>query len=252
MTKDIFLFAVGIVVGGVNAIAGGGMLIGFPALLANGLSALSANATGNVLVLPGQLASAFGYRKYVRQLPRRYLLLLIPCTIGALGGAYILRRTPGSQFEALVPWLIALAVGLFALQPLLHKRLGQRPKSQRKPLRTLPLISLALLPLAVYGGYFGAGFGFVVLALLSFTPLHDMQRMNALKNLAASCIGLASIVVLAPGSFINWHAGLVMAAGSTIGGYVSARLAQRVPERFIRWLVITIGVATTAYFVAIH
>lgn len=249
MPTDLFLFFVGIFTGAMNAIAGGGMLVGFPALLATGLSALSANATSNIVVMPGQLASAFAYRKYLRTVPKRYLLLLIPCVIGAIIGALILRHTSSAHFENLVPWLILMAVALFAFQPLLRKYLHKHMHSRSKRLRPFILIAIALLPLAIYGGYFGAGFGFVMLALLGFTKLKDIHQLNAMKNVAATAIGTVCIIILAPGSFINWHAGTVMALGSIIGGYGGAHFAQRISSHAIRITVIGIGVVTAAYLV---
>jgi uncharacterized membrane protein YfcA len=247
MQTDILLFLAGLFVGTMNAVAGGGMLLGFPVLLLSGLTALAANATGNIVVLPGQLASAYGYRKYLRTVPKQYLILLVPCVIGAVLGALLLRRTPGSNFEMYVPWLLLVAVGLFAFQPFLHNHLHHHLKSKYKPIKPLLLIALALFPLPIYGGYFGAGFGFVVLAFLGFTSLTDIHQMNAMKNIAAASISLMSIIVLANGSFINWHAGLVMAAGSTIGGYSGSRLAQRIPNHAIRVIVIVIGLITAVY-----
>jgi uncharacterized membrane protein YfcA len=252
MFKDVLLFFVGIASGSMNAIAGGGMLLGFPAMLAYGLSALTANATGNIVVLPGQLASAFGYREYLRKTPKKYIWLLVPCIIGALIGAEILRHTPGSKFEALVPWLILLAVGLFAFQPFLHRYLHKHMHSTSKRVKPLVVIGIALFPVAIYGGYFGAGLGFIMLAFLGFTKLRDIHQMNAMKNVAAAFMCVASIIVLAPGSFINWHAGLVMAAGSTIGGYGGARFAQRISSHAIRVFVISIGIITATYLAFRH
>jgi uncharacterized membrane protein YfcA len=247
MLHTLFLLAVGLIVGGMNAIAGGGMLIGFPALLASGLTALSATATGCIIGLPGQLASAYGYRRYLQTVPKRYALLLIPCMVGAAIGASLLRRTPSSAFEEFVPWLILLAVGLFAFQPWLQMHLRRHMASKRKPVGLFIWIGLALFPLAIYGGYFGVGFGFVILAFLGFTSLKDIHQMNAMKNVAASGIGLMSLIVLARGPFINWHAGLIMAVGSTIGGFGGAKLAQKVPSHAIRVVVIAIGTVTAAY-----
>jgi|SRR5882757_4201340 len=247
MLKDILLFLVGIVSGGMNAIAGGGMLIGFPAMLAYGLSALNANATGPLVVLPGQVASAFGYRKYLKKTPPKYAWLLLPCVIGALIGASLLRRTSGNQFESLVPWLILFAVCLFTFQPVLHHYLHKHMRSKSKRIKPLVVIGLCLLPTAIYGGYFGAGWGFIMLAFLGFTKLHDVHQMNALKNVAATFTCLACIAVLAPGSFIAWHVGLVMGAGSLIGGYCGARYAQKVSGHAIRIIIIAIGFVTAAY-----
>ncbi len=247
MLTDVLLCLVGFVAGAMNAIAGGGMLVGFPALLAAGVPALSANATSNLVILPGQLASAYGYRKHLRKVPGHYLLLLIPCVVGACIGALILRRTPSGQFEHIIPELILVAVLLFAFQPLLHFHLHKHLRSQAKRVGPLLWISLATLPVAVYGGYFGAGFGFIMLAFLGFTKLHHMHQMQALKNISSAAIALVSLLVLLNGSFIDWHHGIVMAVGSTIGGYVGARLAQRVSSHAIRMIVILIGIITALY-----
>lgn len=249
MLTDIVLLLVGVVVGGMNAIAGGGMLLGFPVLLAIGVPALAANATSNIVILPGQLASAYGYRKYLKTVPKQYLLLLPPCAIGAGIGAYILRNTSTTNFEQLVPGLILFAVVLFAFQPLLHFHLHKqlKQKSKKKDNGPLLFIGLALLPLSIYGGYFGAGFGFVMLAFLGFTNLRDVHKMNALKNIAASTMAVISIVILYSAHYIDWRHGLVMAAGTTIGGYGGSRVAQRIPSHTIRITVIAIGLVTASY-----
>lgn len=248
---DILLFATGIVVGIMNAIAGGGSLIGFPVLIALGISPLHANATGFLAMVPGQLTSAIGYRKYLRHIPKYYALLLIPCMGGAAIGSVILRRTSTSHFSELVPWLILLAVVLFAGQPYLQKHLKRHIASRKKRVLPLLLIGLVLLPLCAYGGYFGPGFGFILLAFLSFTSLNHLHQMNGLKNIAAVSMGIVSVLVLARGGFIHWEAGLFMAAGSVIGGYSGARVAQKVPSHLVRIVVIIIGVIA-ATLLAIH
>lgn len=245
--KEILLFAVGIVVGAMNAIAGGGLLLGFPALLAAGLSPLTANITGNLVVLPGQLSAVFGYRRYVRQVPRRYIVLLIPCFLGSALGAITLRFTSPQQFETLVPGLVLFAVLLFAFQPYLHLRLHRHMHTQAKQRPSLTPLAIALLPMAMYGGYFGAGFGFMMLAFLGFTKLHDIHQMNALKNVAGSAIALTSILCLVSTHHINWQFGLIMGAGNFAGGYLGAQAAQRVSSHAIRVVVIVIGLVTAAY-----
>lgn len=245
--QDLLLFLAGLVVGAMNAIAGGGMLIGFPVLLAAGLPALAANITSNIVVLPGTLSSAWGYRKYLRKVPARYLLLMIPCLLGATIGALILRNTEPSQFEHLVPSLVLFAVILFALQPYIHFHLHRHMKARSRNLLSLFWISIALLPVAIYGGYFGAGAGFIMLAFLGFTKLHEIHQMNGLKNLGGTCITLMSVVCLYGTHLINWHYGLVMAAGGTVGGYYGAVLTQKVSSHTIRILVIVIGLATATY-----
>jgi uncharacterized membrane protein YfcA len=247
MLQDIGLFLAGLVVGGMNAIAGGGILFGFPIMLATGLSPLVANATSNIIVLPGSLTSAYGYRKYIRKVPRQYIMLLIPCLVGAIIGALILRHTPTARFETMVPGLIFFAVLLFAFQPFLHHHLHRHMKSKKKALQPLALISIALFPVAIYGGYFGAGFGFIMLAFLGFTKLHDIHKMNGLKNLASATICVASLICLFSANLIDWHAGIIMAIGASIGGYYGSQLAQKVPTHAIRIIVILIGLTTAGY-----
>lgn len=245
--KEILLFVVGIVTGVMNAIAGGGMLIGFPALISAGLSPLAANVTANIVVLPGQLTSAFGYRKYLRKLPARYLILLLPCLVGAAIGASVLRHTSDRQFQSYVPGLILFAVLLFTFQPFLHRYLRRHISHRSRNLQTLLWISLALLPATAYGGYFGPGFGFIMLAFLSFTRLHDMHQINGLKNLAGVSIAAVCILCLYSTHLIDWPLGLSMAAGNAIGGYSGARLSQRFSSHAIRIVVIVIGFAAAAY-----
>jgi uncharacterized membrane protein YfcA len=244
MLVEILLFFVGIVVGAMNAIAGGGMLLGFPILLAVGVPPLIANATSNIIVLPGQLTSAYGYRRYLRKVPPIYLWLILPCAVGGGIGALILRNTPAANFEQLVPGLILFAVILFAFQPLLHFHLHKQLRSRVNKIGPLFYIGLALLPLGIYGGYFGAGFGFVMLAFLGFSKLQDVHQMNALKNLAAASMAIVTIAILFSGNLIDWHHGLAMAAGNMVGGYLGAVFAQKISSHTIRFVVITIGLFT--------
>jgi uncharacterized membrane protein YfcA len=247
MLHDVILFAVGIVVGTMNAIAGGGMLIGFPVMLALGLSPLVANVTGNVVIGLSCASSVYGYRGYLRKVNRRYILLLIPCIIGAAIGATILRHTPSTRFQQIVPALVGFAVILFAFQPLLHFHLHRHIRTKRKSLKPLIVIGIALLPVAVYGGYFGAGFGFVMLAFLGFTKLNEIHQMNGLKNLASTSIALTSLIFLYSTHLINWHFGLMMGAGCVIGGYYGSVLTQKVSSHYLRIVVVLIGISTAAY-----
>lgn len=252
MLQDIILFSVGIVVGIMNGIAGGGMLIGFPVLLATGIPPLVANATSNIIILPGQITSAFGYRKYLRQIPKAYLFLVIPCAIGGAIGAITLRHTSSSSFQKLVPGLIVFAVVLFIFQPFLQRRIHRHingPKKHRSSLKPLIPTVLAMIPLSIYGGYFGVGFGFIMLALLGFTKIHEIHQMNGLKNLMAICIAIVSIVCLFSSHLIDWLHGLFMATGSGIGGYVGAVGSQRYSSHAVRIVVIIIGITTASYLV---
>lgn len=252
---DLLLFSVGIIVGVMNAIAGGGMLLGFPVLVATGMPPLIANATTGLIVLPGQLSSAFGYRKYIKKLPPHYLLLTIPCFLGGWLGAHLLRQTSPEQFADIVPWLLFFAVLLFAYQPLFHHYVHKyvhEPRLLRKHVRPLVLIGLGTIPIAMYGGYFGAGFGFIMLAFLGFTRIHSrIHQMNALKNVMAVCIAVAAIITLLGSGLIDWRNGLIMASGGLIGGYAGAVGAQKVSSNIIRITVVAIGLTAAAYL-AIH
>lgn len=247
MIKEIILVSVGIIVGSMNAIGGGGMLLGFPVLLAAGLTPLVANVTSNIAVLPGQITSVYGYRKYIRKLPARYLILLLSCLLGGAIGALLLRNTSSARFQQLVPVLVLGAVLLFAFQPFIHIHLRRHINRRSQKLSTLFIISLALLPTAIYGGYFGAGFGFIMLAFLSFTKLHDIHQMNGLKNLACASISFISIVCLYSTHLIHWQYGLAMGLGNAIGGYVGARLSLKFPSHVIRMVIIIIGFTASSY-----
>lgn len=253
MLKDVILLGAGAVVGGVNAVAGGGMLIGFPLLLALGLPPLTANATSNVIIAPGQFSSAVGYRKHLMRLPLKFIILALPCLIGAVAGTLTLRYTPATDFDRLAPWLVLLGVGLFILQPLYHKGVTKTASSRTQALKPLIIMSFVLLPLTFYGGYFGAGFGFMMLAILGFTTLRDIHAINAVKNLSSTLIATVSLLCLLTSGLINWHTGLFMAAGSVIGGYIGASTAQRLPAAHMRAVIICFGLAASAYlFITVY
>ncbi len=251
MFNDLILFLAGIFVGGMNAIAGGGMLVGFPVIIAFGhVSALIANATANVSILPGGVSSAYGYKKQLKKVPKRYfIILLIPAIAGALIGALLLRHTRANDFASMVPWLLITAVVLFAFQPFIYKKLKRHMTSKKaaNDIKPLLLISVGLFPLSIYGGYFGAGFGFVMLAFLGFTGLHNyIHRMNAVKNVVSIAIAFATIAILFTSHLINWRIGLITACGSTCGGYLGSTYIQKVSSHTLRILVIIIGVIAAA------
>jgi uncharacterized membrane protein YfcA len=247
MLNDIILFLVGIIIGTMNSIAGGGMLIGFPVLLALGMTPLAANVTSNVVIVPSSMSAIYGYRKYLRKIRGRYLLLLIPCAAGAAIGTLILRHTSSDRFEHIVPALVGMAVVLFAFQPLLHLHLQKHIRGRIKGFGNLSIVALALLPAAVYGGYFGAGFGFVMLAFLGFTQLNEIHMMTGLKNMATFIIAAVSLICLYGTGLIDWHFGLVMAAGGVVGAHIGSKLAQRTSSHVLRIVVVIIGLGTACY-----
>ena len=247
MEKDIIILFVGIIVGAMNAIAGGGMLIGFPVLLGLGVPPLVANVTANIITPPGQLAAVFAYRNYLRKVPRRYVLILPFVALGALAGALTLRAMPSNNFAEMVPVLILFGVALFAFQPSLHLHLHSHLHGRKKNLLPILLIGVALLPITFYGGFFGAGYGFIMLAFLGLGKVHEVHMLAAMKNVSAILVSLISLAVLYSTGLIDWHIGLVMAVGTTIGGYLGARAAKRVSSYWLRIAVIVIGLAAAAH-----
>ena len=247
MEKDIIILFVGIIVGAMNAIAGGGMLIGFPVLLSLGVPPLVANVTANIITPPGQLAAVFAYRNYLRKVPRRYVLILPFVALGALAGALTLRAMPSNNFAEMVPVLILFGVALFAFQPSLHLHLHSHLHGRKKNLLPILLIGVALLPITFYGGFFGAGYGFIMLAFLGLGKVHEVHMLAAMKNVSAILVSLISLAVLYSTGLIDWHIGLVMAVGTTIGGYLGARAAKRVSSYWLRIAVIVIGLAAAAH-----
>ncbi|MHB1865499.1 MAG: sulfite exporter TauE/SafE family protein [Candidatus Saccharimonadales bacterium] len=245
--KAILVVITGILVGAINSIAGGGMLVGFPLLLFFGLSALASNITANVIVLAGQITTSIGYRKQLKKVPIKYFWLILPTIIGSLLGAFILRKTPNSKFVVVAPVLIMLAVLLFMFQPYLKQRMYRVAGLATKNDRPSAMIFLFVFLLSIYGGYFGAGYGLVMLAILSFSKLKNIYEMNALKNFCAILIALCSLVILFTSHLINWRYGITMAFGTAIGGFLGAKIAFKLPMPIIRYFVIVIGLATAIY-----
>lgn len=241
---SIGLFITCFLAGLVNSVAGGGILVVFPALLAVGMPPVTANATSNLISWPGALSSAYGYRSHLRRLPRKYLLLLLPCVTGALIGSFLLIQTDSAQFEQIVPWLVLTAVGLFMVQPYLHHRLARNLTAHRTA--PLVMIGIALLPMAVYGGYFGAGLGFLMLAFLGFTRLSDLHQINGLKNLASAVITLVCTVYFGLTGLIDWQYAPIMIIASALGGYIGARGAQHINKRVMHAFIIVLGLVLAA------
>lgn len=207
MTPHWALYLIGgFLTGSINSIAGGGALLLFPLLISAGIPAVMANTTMSLAVLPGSLSSAYEYRARIRRLPKRYFLLLIPCFIGSLTGAVLLLDTSGHIFRLVAPIFMVAAVTLLILQPRIHKRLYRKHKAMRKHRFSLVcLVGLIFLVLSAYGGYFGAGFGIIVLSLLALTPITDIQQMNGLKNCIGISVGIADCSYFVHRDVVDWH-----------------------------------------------
>jgi hypothetical protein len=233
----------------INSVAGGGTLLTFPALIAAGLSPLAANATSTVALLPAALSSMVGYRGELTGARRWAIGLALPSFIGGGLGAVLLLHTSNETFDRVVPWLVLGATALFVLQrPLLRWIRGHEasPRSQQDLESHSPAPALLALQLVVgvYGGYFGAGVGILMLAALGFMGFTNIHRMNGLKNWGGFCMNLVAAVIFAFSGIVNWPVALSMAIGSIAGGYLGAHGAQRLPQGLVRGTVAGIGIVS--------
>jgi hypothetical protein len=233
--------------GAANSIAGGGTLLTFPALLALGIPPITANATSTVALVPGSFSSMMGYRDSLRGVRPWLVSFAIPSLFGGAVGAWLLVMTPEARFAALVPYLVLGATLLFLAQrPILRAVDRGRTGTAPTPVPNAAFI-VGQFCIAVYGGYFGAAAGIIMLAALGLMGLTDIHQMNGLKNWAAICFnGIAAAMFIFSG-FVNWPVAIVMAAGAAIGGWSASRLAQRVPREKVRAAVGVIGLAAAAW-----
>jgi hypothetical protein len=266
--------------GAVNAIAGGGTLITFPTLLALGIPPIVANATSTVALWPGTVGSMWGYRDELAGARSWAVRFAIPSLAGGVVGAFLLLKTSSEQFSTLVPFLVLGATVLFIAQGPLSRRLQARkgmrnarasadsaeiPASRvqsratpdpaatlstgggidgrsRAQLAPPPFLFLVYQFLvAIYGGYFGAGMGILMLAALGFMGLVNIHQMNGLKNWGATCINIVAVTIFAASGIVSWPIAIVMAVGAAAGGYAGSRLAQRVDQRTVGKAVILVG-----------
>jgi uncharacterized membrane protein YfcA len=247
MTAEHFLLLLGssIAAGAMNALAGGGTILTYPALLFAGESAIAANATSTIALWPGAAASMFGYRREVREHRDWLKVLFLPSLIGGAIGAVLLLRTPPRVFEGLAPFLVLFATILFMVQGALARRTEGKPEPGRSRGRLVAASALQL-GIALYGGYFGAGIGILMLAVLGFLGLRDIHAANGLKNFFGMCInGVAAAYFIAAGA-VHWPPALIMIAGAIAGGYGGARLARKVGRARARIGVVAIGFLVTA------
>lgn len=239
--------------GVMNSIAGGGTLLTFPALTGV-ISEAMANGTSTVALLPGSLAGAVGYRKELWESRHFVLRMLVPSVVGGYFGAALVGRDQ-QAFAQLVPWLILTAAILFVVQAPLSAWVKRRalppgadPAAYRPGWKTTTLVILFQFLVALYGGYFGAGIGILMLSALGFMGVGDIHRMNAVKTFLAAAINTASVVVFVRDELVKWELAGPMVIAAVIGGYTGARVARRLPTRYVRYAVIVIGFGLAAYY----
>ena len=260
---QLFLVTLAAAAGGaINSIAGGGTLVTFPALIALGIPPIIANATSTVALWPGAVGSLWGYRSELAGARVWAIRFAIPSLAGGLIGALLLLRTPPDLFDAVVPWLVIGATGLFVAQSPISRWLASR-RAQRSGvaspvaeaadpgLGNPPLIFLLFqLLIGIYGGYFGAGIGILMLASLGLMGFTNIHRMNGLKNWGGMCMNLVAAIAFAFSGLVDWPVAGAMALGATTGGYAGSRVAQRVPQARVRTAIIVIGLASGVWLLS--
>jgi uncharacterized protein len=237
------MFGTAVIAGAINTIAGGGTLLTFPTLIWLGMPSVMANATNTVAIWPGSLGSVWGYRRELAGVHRRVYALIIPSVIGGVGGAVLLRFTPTEVFDRLVPVLVVFATVVFMLQEWFQRLFNRVRREEHEGPKWFAEAMLFQLLVAVYGGYFGAGIGILMLAALAIMGHTNIHQMIALKNLLAVCINGVAAVYFVVSDLVSWPHVIVMAIGAILGGVGSARLARRLDQRTVRRMVIGLGFA---------
>jgi uncharacterized protein len=239
----LVLSAAGFVTGVMNAVAGGGSFVAFPALLFVGLPPIPANVTSTVATIPGQFASVWAYRHDIRAATEFDIRLMLAVSlVGGLIGATILLATPSAVFAGVLPWLMLLATAIFAFG-----NFAPRGFLQRFTLSSRGVVAAQFI-IAIYGGYFGAGIGFMMLAALTLYGMRDIHAMNGLKLLLALCMTVVSGVAFSLAGQVRWPEALIMCIATLAGGYAGALGAKRVNPVIIRVLIVALGIGLTIYF----
>ena len=252
MTDYLLLMVAAFLGGVVNSVAGGGTLLTFPTL--NGILGVSAeasviaNATSTVALFPGSVASIFGYRKEVAESAKWSWLLIGPSLIGGLLGSLLVIWLPDESFKALVPWLILIAASLFALQPKIAQWFGVGKEHEPPTKGTAVGVVAFQFLVSVYGGYFGAGIGILMLSSLAMMGLGDIHRMNGVKVLLATAINGVAVVVFVIGGKVHWPYALSMMAAAIAGGYSGASIARKMNRNVVRGVVVCIGFSLAAFY----
>jgi uncharacterized membrane protein YfcA len=250
-SQTLFLFFAAGIAGTLNALAGGGSFISFPALLFVRVPPVQANATNTVALWPGLAASTIAYIKRLDAPPRLLIPLLVSSVAGGWGGALLLLKTPQRTFLHFVPWLILSGTLLFAFGHTIRTIAGTSAVMDdlwKISWRAITVSSFVELLVAIYGGYFGAGIGFITLGMLAALGMRDINAMGAIRTLLAAAINAAAVVTFILAGAVWWQECAVMVAGALLGGWFGAHYAQKADPRKVRAFVIAVGVAMSAYF----
>jgi uncharacterized protein len=249
LSSAALLFGAAVLAGALNAVAGGGSFVAFPALLVTGLPPVPANATNTVALWTGLLFSGGAFRRHVNVSGRVLGTLASASVVGGIIGAVLLLRTPAHTFMRVLPWLMLAATLLFLLGGKLV-----RPRSAQvvhDPTATTLFVAACFQFLvAIYGGYFGGGMGIVILAMLTAFGMADIHQMNALKIMLSTATNGIAVVIFIASHAVYWREAMIMIAGAALGGFFGAHYSLRLPQKLVRWFVIGVGSSMTAYFFA--
>jgi uncharacterized membrane protein YfcA len=244
----VAIFAAGVAAGTINTVVGSGTLFTFPVLLAFGYSPVVANVSNTGGLVPGSASGAIGYRRELADQGRRLVPLATASVSGGIVGAVLLLSLPASAFQAIVPVFIAIALVLIVLQPRLSRFLEARRAAER--LHAGPVATLGVFAGGVYGGYFGAAQGILLLAILSLALDEKLQRINALKVVLTGLVNLVSGIVFIFAAHVAWAPAGLIAGGSVLGGVIGARAGRRLPPAALRALIVVVGIAAIVHLVA--
>jgi uncharacterized protein len=241
----------GLAAGAINTVVGSGTLITFPTLLAIGVPPVTANVSNTLGLVPGSLSGAIGYRRELAGQRERLLRLGVASTLGGITGAVLLLVLPAGAFQAIVPVLIAIGCVLVVLQPAISRRVAARAESRgvERPEHGAAWVWLLVYAAGVYGGYFGAAQGVLLMAILGVGLTETMQRNNATKNVLALLVNLVAAIVFILVAHLDWEVAGLIAVGSVIGGQIGATVGRRLPSWALRAFIVVVGVAALVQFV---
>jgi len=246
--NEMLFFIAGLAAGFINAIAGGGTLVSFPILLGLGISPVVANVTNTVALVPGTIGGMWSQRKDFKSQYQRLIKMLPVAIVGGIAGGFPNLNTTEKSFSSLIPYLILLATFLLAAQMKIKnwvvERIGHAHSEHHNPLLMMSLVFLA----AIYGGYFGAGLGVILMAVLGFVTDESMTRLNFLKQALGFAINLAAAVYFACSGKVDWMIAMVMIIGSLAGGLIGGKLAGKLKPEVLRWIVVSAGLVAACIF----
>ena len=235
--------------GALNAVAGGGSFLTLPALVFTGVPPVASNATGTVALLPGYMAGAWGFKDDMQSPPGLSMKQVVALSlVGGSVGAALLLFTPDATFRKVVPWLLLAATAMFAFGPQLRAWAAGKNAAHAAP--SVAKAAIGMLIVAIYGGYFNGGLGILLLALFGLLGQTSLNAMNGMKNLVSALLTAIAVAIYAVGGIVQWQQAIIMMVAATLGGYLGARVARKIPAHILRWGIVATGLVMAALFFA--